>query len=177
LPKTLVEIFKQWKYGRDSDLTQADEQSLEKLRCQFNKCRFQWGNWDESKSTQDNEDYIKAYNLLLSAGVFNCNDAESWAMDETFAPVINTDNIFSFPLVGVRVPWDDMIIVADLFKRYGMAGICYWVSKNMCDAVGNFQDIRRHIDFVDKEEKIRKLNPNENDRAHYKEPKTTDDIE
>lgn len=66
------------------------------------------------------------------------------------------------------VPPEEVKEVARLFRRYGFAGLLYWVSKRNDDMRSEFQDINRRIDFVRNEERIIENFPSSSKRAYEK---------
>jgi hypothetical protein len=69
---------------------------------------------------------------------------------------------------GQYVPDEKLPEVAELFWRYGWAGILYWVSKENGNMRSEFVDNNRFIDFVTHEEQLRKEFPDSDERAYKK---------
>ena len=62
--------------------------------------------------------------------------------------------------------------VADLFWRFGHAGVLYWVVTKRNIATVEFADVNRQIDFVRHEEAIRASEPSDSKRAYLKKQYT-----
>ena len=86
------------------------------------------------------------------AWTLNLNDAFYWASAD-----------------GEYVSDEEMIRVAELFWRYGIKGIYYWVIvEKRGDTKVEFADVNRFIEFVRKEEEIRRAEPSSSRRAFKK---------
>jgi len=108
----------------------------------------------------------EARKLLDAANVFfYTKDEEEGELGQT----LNMNDVWCWACAdGEYVSDEELPQVATLFWRYGNAGILFWVSeKNNC-LKSEFFDVNRHIDFVRKEEQIRKDFPNPSDRAYEK---------
>lgn len=82
---------------------------------------------------------------------------------------LNMNDIWGWALAWFpEVAADQLSAVADLFKRYGDAGLMYWHSCQEKDMRSEFHDNNRAIDFVRKEEAIRKETPDSSARAYRK---------
>ena len=106
----------------------------------------------------------KARELLHAASVFFDADEEmpgQW---------LNLNDTFWWACADAEeVPDDDMPRVAELFRHYGWCGVLYWVWKRRGgDFTVEFQDVRRFIEFVTKEEAIRDEEPSDSKRAYLK---------
>lgn len=106
----------------------------------------------------------KARELLEKADVFFGPDDD----EPEFAQMINFNDTWSWASAdGEYVTDAELIIVAELFWRYGWCGILYWAAeKNQCRS--EFLDNNRFIDFVRQEEAIRREVPDSNKRAYHK---------
>jgi hypothetical protein len=62
--------------------------------------------------------------------------------------------------------------VAELFWRYGSCGLLYWVSERRQQLKSEFYDINRFIEFVRREEEIRRSEPSQSRRAYLKQQYT-----
>ena len=74
--------------------------------------------------------------------------------------------------MGEYVPDKSLPEVAELFWRYGNAGLLYWVSERNNGMRSEFHDVNRMASFVRHEEKLRKKVPSSSARA-YKRIKYT----
>ncbi len=81
----------------------------------------------------------------------NMNDTWAWAFAD-----------------GEYVPDECLPEVAELFWRYGYAGILYWVSVRNDNRRSEFLDINRFIEFVRQEEHLRAIVPDSSERAYAK---------
>ena len=91
--------------------------------------------------------------LLEAAGVFYYTD------DDVGPKELNMNDTFCWgEAFGEEVPEGCFPEVADLFWRYGSAGLVYWVSERN-KLRSEFEDINRQIDFVKHEEELRKREP------------------
>lgn len=108
-----------------------------------------------------------AQKVLLNANVFfgSGGDPEDIELDRT----INLNDTFAWALAyGLEVADEDMLEVYDLFINYGWCGIYYWAAEKDGWKKSEFYDITRMIEFVRKEEKIKKEVPDSNKRAYFK---------
>jgi hypothetical protein len=71
-----------------------------------------------------------------------------------------------------KVPKDKVDDVAELYKRWGWAGLLYWVSKQRGGERSEFKDVNRYINFVAREEKWREMEPSSSKRAYNDIPAT-----
>jgi hypothetical protein len=106
-----------------------------------------------------------ARKLLTDAEIFYGEDEE----EPESAQTINMNDQWSWGCShGQYVPNDRLIEVAELFRKYGLAGILYWVSKENDNMRSEFLDNNRFIDFVAHEEQLIKDIPSSDDRAYFK---------
>lgn len=107
--------------------------------------------------TTDRQKRDDAANLLVVADVgytdngrffLNMNDVWFWAS-----------------AWGEEVDSEEILEVAALFKRWGWAGLLYWVSEQNEQMTSEFHDNNRAIEFVRFEEELIKSLPNSDDRA------------
>lgn len=83
---------------------------------------------------------------------------------------INMNDTWAWTLAWhVDVPSESLSEVAGLFRRWGFAGILYWVAKTKGQngelLRSEFKDINRFVDFVHFEETLRSAVPNSSQRA------------
>ncbi len=109
-----------------------------------------------------------ALDLLNAAQVFY--DIES---DDRAARSLNMNDTFGWALAyGPYVPDESLLEVAELFWRYGSAGLYYWctICPDEDERIGGseFEDIQRAIDFVCHEEELRKSGMSHSERAYHK---------
>jgi len=69
---------------------------------------------------------------------------------------------------GEFVPDEKILEVVSLFSRYGYCGLLYWVSEQNEQMQSEFEDVNRFVDFVRKEEELRKAEPDSSKRAYKK---------
>jgi len=82
---------------------------------------------------------------------------------------LNMNDTFGWAYAfGEVVPDDRLDEVAGLFRRYGFAGLVYWVSEQNDGMRSEFEDVNRQIGFVRHEEKLRLQEPNSSTRAYMK---------
>lgn len=104
-----------------------------------------------------------ARKLLSDAGVFYGDFGES----PEDAQTLNMNDTFGWALAwGLFIPDDKLVEVAQLFCRYGEAGLVYWASQSEGGMRSEFHDINRQIDFAANEERIRLETPDSNKRAY-----------
>lgn len=103
--------------------------------------------------------------LLSAAGVFYPQDEDLPAGLYT----LNMNDTWGWAIAwGEEVPKEQIPEVADLFSRYGYPGILYWVSCRHDNMRSEFHDINRFVDFVRREERLRKDVPGSSARAYKK---------
>ena len=105
----------------------------------------------------------QARELLTQAEVFFDNE------DGDIPQVLNMNDTWAWACAdGEHVPNDCLPAVAELFLAYGRCGILYWVSERHGGLQSEFHDINRFIQFVRKEEEIKKRIPDSSKRAYTK---------
>lgn len=83
------------------------------------------------------------------------------------AQTLNMNDVFGWALAwGAYVPDAELPRVAELFTRYGSAGLYYWVSERHENIRSEFHDVNRAIEFVRHEEELRKRMPSSSERAY-----------
>ena len=108
----------------------------------------------------------QARKLLERSGYTYYDDHEDFLEDEE-SLVLNMNDTFAWATAwSVEIPDNKLIEVADLFQRYGYAGLVYWVSETNNQMKSAFYDINRYIEFVRREEKVIKEMPESNQRAY-----------
>lgn len=110
-----------------------------------------------------------AVSKLYAAGVFfgesPAEDAEDFA---GFERCLNLNDAMHWATADCeRVSYEEAPEVWDLFFRYGWCGILYWVCKKR-DETSSFEDVRRMVQFVKAEEKLRREVPSSSARAFRK---------
>lgn len=109
----------------------------------------------------------QARKLLAGAGLFYGIDDED--DPDEMAQTLNMNDVWAWASAeGEYVPDDKLPGLADLFRRYGWAGILYWVSEKNDGLRSEFHDNNRFIDFVRHEETLRKEVPDSNTRGYIK---------
>jgi len=103
------------------------------------------------------DDKAAAVALLNTAGVFYYNDSKE---GDSAYHCLNMNDTFGWACAyGPFVPDDQLMIVAELFWRYGASGLTYWCT--ICPeeedrwSQSQFEDVQRGIDFVRHEEALR----------------------
>lgn len=109
-----------------------------------------------------------ARELLAKAGIFfGCHDPED---DPKYAQTLNLNDAFYWACSDSEYVEDsELPRLAELFWRYGNAGVNYWVlvEKRGGDKP-EFVDVQRQVEFVAQEEAIRKEEPSSSRRAYLK---------
>ena len=106
----------------------------------------------------------KARKLLTEAELFDVIVDDD---DEKFKQTLNMNDVWGWATAdGESVPDEDLPKVAELFWRYGWAGILYWVSERHDGMTSEFHDNNRFIEFVRNEEQLRKEIPDSSTRAY-----------
>jgi hypothetical protein len=109
-----------------------------------------------------------ARELLTKADIFlGCYDPED---DPKYAQMINLNDAFYWGCSDAEYVDDsELPRLAELFWRYGNAGVNYWVlvEKRGGDKP-EFVDVQRQVEFVTQEEAIRKEEPSSSKRAYLK---------
>jgi hypothetical protein len=106
----------------------------------------------------------EARKFLKSAGVFFDEDD-----DTKLAQTLNMNDVWAWAFAfGEYVPDEKLPEVAELFWRYGWAGVLYWVSKENNNMRSEFEDVNRFIEFVKNEEQLRSDVPDTDERAYKK---------
>jgi hypothetical protein len=89
--------------------------------------------------------------------------------DDTPEQTINLNDTWAWAYACCQeIKDDELIEVAELFRRYGYCGLLYWAANKQDIKRSEFEDITRFIDFVRNEEAIRKEVPDSNKRAYAK---------
>lgn len=106
-----------------------------------------------------------ARKLLESAGVFFDLDEED---GPKWGQTINLNDAFYWACSDCQYVEDEELPrLAELFWRYGNAGVMYWVAVEKRNGeVPEFLDVRRQIEFVQHEEAIRLEEPSSSKRAY-----------
>lgn len=112
----------------------------------------------------------EARELLAKADIFFGYDPEDPDGDPKYAQLINLNDAFYWACSDAEYVDDsELVRLAELFWRYGNAGVMYWVivEKRHEERV-EFVDVNRQIEFVKNEEAIRKEEPSSSKRAYLK---------
>ena len=111
----------------------------------------------------------EARELLEKAKVFFDVDNDDPPEEQSYRQTLNLSDTWGWACAfSQHVPDEKLPEVAQLFWRYGWAGILYWVSEQHGGIRSEFHDINRFVDFVRHEERIRKEVPNSDQRAYTK---------
>lgn len=98
---------------------------------------------------------------------FGCDDPED---DPKYSQMINLNDAFYWACSDAEYVEDsELPRLAELFWRYGIAGVNYWVlvEKRGGDKP-EFVDVQRQVEFVTQEEAICKEEPSSSKRAYLK---------
>lgn len=109
-----------------------------------------------------------AKELLTVAEIFfGCSDTED---DPKFAQTVNLNDAFYWACSDAEYVDDSEVPrLAELFWRYGNAGVYYWVLvEKRGGEKPEFVDVQRQVEFVAQEEAIRKEEPSSSKRAYLK---------
>lgn len=109
-----------------------------------------------------------ARELLTKAGIFfGCDDPDD---DPKYAQMINLNDAFYWACSDAEYVEDsELPRLAELFFRYGNAGVNYWVLiEKRGGEKPEFVDVQRQVEFVTQEEAIRKEEPSSSKRAYLK---------
>jgi hypothetical protein len=109
-----------------------------------------------------------ARELLTKADIFfGCDDPED---DPKWAQMINLNDAFCWACSDAEYVEDsELPRLAELFWRYGNAGVNYWVLvEKRGGEKPEFVDVQRQVEFVTQEEAIRKEEPSSSKRAYLK---------
>ena len=112
-------------------------------------------------------DVDDARELLTSAQVFFDCDPDDDPME---AQTLNLNDAFYWACAdGEHVADNELLRVSELFWRYGIHGIYYWVLvEKRNNAKAEFLDVNRFVEFVTREEELRKAEPSSSRRAYQK---------
>lgn len=89
--------------------------------------------------------------------------------DPRWNQTINLNDVWGWACSDCEYVEDhEMIEVATLFFHYGWNGILYWISQKRGGIKSEFHDVNRGIEFVKKEEQIKKDEPSTTKRAYTK---------
>jgi hypothetical protein len=116
-------------------------------------------------------DVNKARQFLQLAGVFYYDDRSELedGDDPKDLQTLNMNDTWAWATGwGEYVPDDELPEVARLFWNYGWCGILYWMSERHDQMKSEFHDINRFVEFVRREEDIRKEVPDSSERAYVK---------
>lgn len=106
-----------------------------------------------TKGTSDDKSLLLAADVgWLRTGVFYLNMNDTWGWACAWAE---------------EVPDDKIKDVTRLYRKWGCAGLDYWVSEQNEQMRSEFFDINRAVDFVRAEEKLIERMPNCSERAYY----------
>lgn len=121
-----------------------------------------------------------ALKFLQQAGIFYEGDDDDDTEDgRKTRQTINLNDAFYWACSDSEYVEDsELPRVSELFWRYGIGGVYYWVAVEKRDnEVPQFVDVRRQIEFVRQEEQIRKDVPSDSARAFKKVQYTIGEVE
>ena len=115
----------------------------------------------------------EARDMLTRGRVFFAADEDDEATgherDKKWNQMLNLNDTFFWACADAEYVSDEELPeVASLFFRYGWCGILYWVNLKRGSERVEFLDVRRFIEFVSKEEQLRKDVPGSSQRAYHK---------
>jgi hypothetical protein len=116
-----------------------------------------------------------ARKLLTAADVFigTDDDRDRDDFSEEWLQTLNMNDVWEWACADAEhVPDEELPRVAELFWRYGSCGLLYWVSERRQQLKSEFYDINRFIEFVRREEEIRRSEPSQSRRAYLKQQYT-----
>lgn len=115
-----------------------------------------------------------ARKFLDAAGVFFGPDEDEPGWEQ----VLNLNDAFYWGGADCEeVEDEELPRLAELFFRYGWAGLAYWVLvEKRGDEKPEFVDVRRFVEFVRNEEAIRKELPSSSKRAYAKRQYTIGEV-
>ncbi len=100
---------------------------------------------------------------------FHADDGDDEESRQKRAQTLNMNDVWGWACAdGEYVPDDKLPELAALFYRYGWAGVLYWVSEQNGGMRSEFHDNNRFIEFVRREEQLRKEIPDSDKRAYAK---------
>lgn len=86
-----------------------------------------------------------------------------------YAQTLNMNDVWGWATAwGEYIPDEELPRVGDLLNRYGWCGALYWMSERHAQMRSEFEDINRFVEFVRREEQIRKDSPGSSARAYKK---------
>ena len=89
--------------------------------------------------------------------------------EETPGLTLNMNDTWGWAIAwGEPVPDEKITELSGLIWEYGNAGVLYWVSEQHGGMRSEFHDINRFVDFVRREERLKKAVPDSNRRAYTK---------
>ena len=116
-------------------------------------------------SNEEPNEFEMARRLLIAADLVYGKDEDSPDGDQ----ILNMNDVWGWAISwGEHVPNDELPVVADLVRRYGMCGALYWVSERHDHLRSEFEDINRFVEFVRHEEAIRTEVSGSSARAYAK---------
>jgi hypothetical protein len=115
----------------------------------------------------------EARELLTRGNVFfgadESDDASEHERDKKWGQTLNLNDTFFWACADAEYVTDEELPeVAGLFFRYGWCGILYWVNRKRGNEKVEFLDVRRFIEFVSREEQLRKEVTSSSSRAYHK---------
>lgn len=113
----------------------------------------------------------KARELLYAANVFfdELDEEDYDEKEDGPRQMLNMNDTWCWACAeGMVVKDSDLAEVARLFVFYGHNGLNYWYSENNGNMESEFEDIKRGVDFVRREEGLIKAMPSSSQRAYKK---------
>jgi hypothetical protein len=142
-------------YNDERDYTQRDgfkngwNAAIINYGCAINKIGY-----SAEKSMSDDLAMLISANVgEWTNGVFELDMSDTWAWATAWSEEVEE----------VEIP-----VVAKLFRRYGQAGLYYWMTTKNPELKSEFHDINRSVDFVREEEKLIAEEPSSTKRAYKK---------
>lgn len=112
-----------------------------------------------------NDDALaEAKKLLLASGEF----FDGYDLEGLPPYTINLNDAFYWACSDCEtVPEECLLEVARLYQRYGRCGLYYWVLERRGEKRVEFKDVNRFVEFVRREEQLRKDVESSSKRAYH----------
>jgi hypothetical protein len=113
---------------------------------------------------RDAEELVNARKLLEASGLFLTEEE-----DDVVGLWLNLSDTFGWACAdSEEITDNDLLEVANLFRDYGWCGLLYWASEKRGGELTEFADNNRFIEFVKKEEQIKRDVPQSTKRAYHR---------
>jgi len=110
--------------------------------------------------------------MLRASGCFFDGDEEEGDGYYDKNLVLNANDTWAWALAWCQdVSAQEIPEVARLYRRWGYAGLLYWMSEKNGKMKSEFKDINRFVEFVRQEEELIKSVPDSSKRAYMDWPR------